>query len=249
MKLTSCEDYILKPSTVIKRRLYSLTTYYISHFPDWILLPRCSLNGNLKFIFRELLCFYTVFFPILQILETAITKCQCREFSTLSMKLLCLLKYVQDEHYLFSVLLKNVNMESLCCFLYSDRIPFISWWGCNTRQQNDKKEIVLKRAFFLYWRKQWDTRRGKRMTAWGFMEVFWDQWNICKYVWLVCGEKRKAGAMDLYQNGPGGGGRSPSGCSGCHRTLLLAAFSFRCLTGRHYWIYHIFICMCPFKIC
>lgn len=87
------------------------------------------------------------------------------------------------------------------------------------------------------------------MTAWGFMEVFWDQWNICKYVWLVCGEKRKAGAMDLYQNGPGGGGRSPSGCSGCHRTLLLAAFSFRCLTGRHYWIYHIFICMCPFKIC
>lgn len=49
--LTSYEDYILQPSTVIKRWFYSLTTHYISHFPDWIFTPKAFIEWKFKVYF------------------------------------------------------------------------------------------------------------------------------------------------------------------------------------------------------
>lgn len=50
-----------------------------------------------------------------------------RIFNTQYKVVMCLLKYIQDKTSIIPSLysLKNVNTESLCCFLYSDHISFI----------------------------------------------------------------------------------------------------------------------------
>jgi len=50
--------------------------------------------------------------------------------------------------------------------------------------------------------KERDTKARKRMTVWGFIEVFRDQLNISEYMWLVCGKKEMVSIK--RRNGPSG---------------------------------------------